>query len=60
MCVPYRGDACVGDIGQPVIGNGKPGDLRVVGLIVFGGIRGLPVSGYLGILPLRDLDALMP
>lgn len=42
-----------------MVGKAKPGEWREVGLIVIGGIRGLPVSGYLGILPPRSLDASM-
>ena len=39
--VLYFGDGSVGDQGRPVIGEGEPGDWGDVGLIVFGGLRGL-------------------
>ena len=47
VCVLDFGDGSVGDKGRPAIGEGKPGDWGDVGLIVIGGVRGLPPAAIL-------------
>ncbi len=47
VCFLYFGDDCGGDKGRPVIGEGEPGDWGDVGLIVIGGVRGLPPAAIL-------------